>query len=84
MGIHHKDGYSAHIEGFLVVGNERFRVAKSNGCTFALADTCELPPNTEVELLVVVDGNASSRIVMLPDGVLHGQSVVKYKVCVPF
>jgi hypothetical protein len=80
MGIHHKDGYSASVEGFLVVGVERFRLAKTNGQTITLAESCELSPGTECELLVIVDGNASARCVRLPEGVTMGQSVIKYEV----
>ena len=78
MGVHHQDGYSAAVEGFLVVGLDRFRLAKSNGQSFALAEPCDLQPGTEAELLVLIDGNATTRRVILPDGVVHGQVVVKY------
>ncbi len=57
MGVHHKEGYSATVEGFFIVGGNRVRVAKSNGERFVLADPCEAPPGTEGELLVIVDGN---------------------------
>ncbi len=80
MGIHHKDGYSASVEGFFVVGEARFRLAKTNGCSFVLAEFCELPPGSSGELLVIVDGKASVRCVRLPEGVALGQRVVNYEV----
>jgi hypothetical protein len=80
MGIHHKDGYSADVEGYFVVGSSRYRVAKTNAQTFVLADLCELPPGACGELLIIVDGSASSDSIDLPDGICHGQRVVPYKV----
>ncbi|MBX3415566.1 MAG: hypothetical protein KF708_22975, partial [Pirellulales bacterium] len=77
------DGYSADVEGYFVVNKRRIPLAKSNGCTFVLAEQCELPPGTEGELLVIVDGKASSRRVEI-EGVALGQTVVQYKVTVPF
>ncbi|HZZ27009.1 MAG TPA: hypothetical protein VFE46_03300 [Pirellulales bacterium] len=85
MGIYHKDGYSAEVEGFFVVTKElRFRLAKSNGCTFVLAESCELPPGTEGDLLVIVDGKKDSRRVVLRKGVSIGQTTVEYEVVAPF
>ena len=78
MGVHHQDGFSAAVEGFLVVGGDRFRLAKSNGQSFALAEPCDLQPGSEAELLIVIEGNATTRRVMLPEGIVHGQVVVKY------
>jgi hypothetical protein len=84
MGVHHKDGYSATVEGFFVVGEQRVRVAKSNGSRIVLAEQCEVPPGTEGELLVIVDGSKSSRRVIVPSGIVAGQSVVEYQVAAPF
>jgi hypothetical protein len=77
-------GYSAHVEGFFVVGSNRFRVAKSNGERFCLAEPCELPPGTEGDLVVIVDGSASSRRIVIKDGIIQGQISVGYDVVVPF
>ena len=84
MGTHHKDGYSADVEGFLVVDGQRTRLAKTNGSEFVLAEPCELTPGTEGELLVIVDGNKHSRRVTLPDGISEGQTVVVYNIVAPF
>lgn len=84
MGTYHKDGYSAHVEGFFVVRDRRLRVAKSNGSRFVLVEPCELPSGTEGELLVIVDGNKMSRRVMLPDGVAKGEVSANYQVVAPF
>ena len=85
MGIHHEDGYSADVEGFLVVRDgPRIRLAKTNGSTLTLAESCELAPGTLGDLLVIVDGEKSSRLVVLPDGISIGQSQVRYTVAAPF
>jgi hypothetical protein len=84
MGIHDEDGYSAAVEGFFVVDQRRSRLAKTNGSTFTLAEHCVLPPGTEGDLLVIVDGKSSSRRVEVTDGILPGQTVVGYRAAVPF
>jgi hypothetical protein len=84
MGIHHEDGYSADVEGFFVVDQVRIRLAKTNGCTFVLAEHCVFPPRTEGDLLVIVDGKSSSRRVEVIDGILPGQTIVRYQTAVPF
>jgi hypothetical protein len=84
MGVHHEDGYSASVEGYFVVGGRRIRLAKTNGCTFVLAEPCELAPGTAGELVVIVDGEKNVRSVCVADGVIAGQTVVEYDVMAPF
>ncbi len=84
MGRHHQDGYSADVEGFLVVDGQRFPLAKTNGQTFYLAESCELAPGTQGELLIIIDGNSRSKLVSLPGGISVGQTVVSYTVMAPF
>ena len=84
MGTHHKDGYSAEVQGFFVVGQDHLRLAKTNGCAFALAESRQLLAGTEGDLLVIVDGVKSSRRVAVVEDVPLGQSTVKYAVTAPF
>ncbi|MEX2115214.1 MAG: hypothetical protein WD845_18620 [Pirellulales bacterium] len=84
MGRHHEDGYSASVEGFLVVRGHRFRLAKTNDRSLTLAVSCELPPGSEGELIVTIDGHRMSRLVTIPSGVALGQSTVNYTVAAPF
>ncbi len=83
MGRHYPGGYSAHVEGFLIVGGRRTRLAKTNGYEITLAKACEargwLPAGTEAELLSIIDGHEWTRRVTLPDGIAAGQTVVGYK-----
>ena len=77
-------GYSASVEGFLVANGSPFRLAKTNGVTFVLAEACELPLNTEADLVIIVDGDSDSKRIVLPDGVALGQMSVRYLEAVPF
>jgi hypothetical protein len=84
MGTYHKDGYSAYVEGFFVVDGRRFRVAKSDHRRFVLCESCTVPPGTEGDMVVIVDGSASSRRVTIPAGIQEGQTTVDYIVACPF
>jgi hypothetical protein len=84
MGKHYETGYSADVEGYLVVGEAKYRLAKSNGCTFVLAESCQLPAGTQGDMLVIVDGNKNSRRVVLDNGINAGQTTVGYRVLAPF
>ncbi len=78
MGTYRENGYSASVEGFLVVGTARYRLAKTNAATLLLIDLCELAPQTQAELLIIVDGVEDLHAIVLPDGVALGQSLVPY------
>jgi len=84
MGIRHENGYSATVEGFFVVNGDRIRVAKSSHLVFCVAVPLELPPGTEGDLLVTIDGESHSRRVRLPKGMHPGQLEVPYEVTAPF
>lgn len=78
MGIQRGNGYSASVEAFLAVGESKIRLAKTGRTTIAFAEACELPPGTEGELVVCVDGHCDTRSVVLPDGLPLGQRVATY------
>jgi hypothetical protein len=85
MGTQRDDGYSAEVQGFFVVqGGCTVRLAKTNGSTFVVAESCEFDRGTVGELLVIVDGRVSSREIKLIDRVALGQTVVSYEPNVPF
>lgn len=84
MGIHHDDGYSAEVRAFFVVGQDRIRLAKTNGTSFALAEYKHLPAGTEGILLVIVDGVESARLVRVVNDVKVGQTTARYSVVAPF
>jgi len=79
MGIHREGGYSATVEGFLLVGDSRFRLAKTNHEKFILSEPCELPPGTEAAFEIIVDGDVDTTRITLPDGIVLGQGYVRYE-----
>lgn len=84
MGRYHEDGYSAHVEGFFVVAGTSIPLIKTNELAFVIAEPAEFPPHTRGEILVIIDGDRSSRTVILPDGIQPGQTSVNYQVEAPF
>ena len=84
MGIRREHGYSATVSGYFVTQGERIRLAKTNGKAFVLSEPRDMPPGTEGHLVVEVDGEVSSRKVVLPDGAIIGETIVSYLPAVPF
>jgi hypothetical protein len=84
MGIRHHDGYSADVKGMLVVDDAGYRLAKTNGTAFVLAEACVAVPGTIGEIRVIVDGDENCRSVELPEGITPGQTKVRYNVIAPF
>ncbi len=86
MGIARTNGYSATVEGYLIVGDGRYRLAKTNGVRLVLSQPCadEFPPGTDGELVIIVDGDRGSKRITLPDGVVCGEHQARYEAFVPF
>lgn len=79
----HDGGYSATVEGYFVLNGERIRLAKTNGSTFVFAAPRQLPQNTEGDLLVIIDGKAESKRILV-SRVFDDDHVAEYRVLVPF
>ena len=84
MGIRRENGYSASVAAYLSIGSQRVQVAKMNRDYLTLADSCELAPETEVQLNIIIDEKKSTRMILLNDGVAAGQREVRYSVLAPF
>jgi len=84
MGISHKDGYSATVEAFLLIGDQRLKVAKIGRDTLTFSQPCELPPGAEGTLSVKIDGDETTRLVALDDGVFLGSESARYSTAAPF
>jgi hypothetical protein len=84
MGVQRESGYSASVAAYLIVGNQRLHVAKLNRDYLTLADACELAPETEAQLTVVIDEKKSTRMILLNDGVAAGQRQARYSTVAPF
>lgn len=84
MGVYHADGYSATVEGFLVVADRRMRLKKSNGEEVVLSEASEVPAGAVGELVVIVDGDEHRETVRLPEGATLESRIVRYEVAAPF
>ncbi len=84
MGDQRDSGYSANVESYLVVGQSRFRLARTNGITLTLAEDCQLPAGLLAEMHISVDGDPWVRTIQLPNGVAPGQRKVRYREVAPF
>ena len=84
MGIRRENGYSASVAAYLSVGCQRVQVAKMNRDYLTLANACELAPDTEAQLDIIIDEKKSTRMILLNDGVVAGQREVRYSVLAPF
>lgn len=77
-------GYSAIVAAYLVVKRLRVDVAKTNREYLTLAEACELAPETEAQLNIIIDEKKSTQMILLNDGVVAGQREVRYSVLAPF
>lgn len=86
MGVTRDGGYSATIESFVVIRGTRLRIAKTSADTLVLAEPCSVAaePESEVELLITVDGIVDSTRITLVDGLSPGQGTCRYGDAVPF
>jgi hypothetical protein len=83
-----KDGdfamtHSAKVSAYLCVADLRVDIAKMNRDYLTLADACELAPETEAQLNVIIDEKKSTQMILLNDGVAAGQREVRYSVPAP-
>jgi hypothetical protein len=60
MGIQWKDGFSAHVELFLLVEDKKLRVAQVGPESLILRDTCTIPPGTRGRIVIKVDDRRKS------------------------
>ncbi|MBA4106501.1 MAG: hypothetical protein C0485_12150 [Pirellula sp.] len=84
MGISHNDGYSATVEAFLLIGDQRLKLAKVGRDRLTFSHPCELPPGAEGTLTIKIDGDESTRLVALDDGAFTGSDSVRYSTAAPF
>jgi hypothetical protein len=49
-----------------------------------LAEACELAPQTEAQLNIIVDKKKSTQMISLINGIVAGQRKVRYLVLAPF
>jgi len=78
MGIRWKDGYSAQVEIYLLVGEDKLPVAQVGPGWFILQEPCAIVPETEAELVIVVDGEETHRHVFIHEGSIVENKEVSY------
>jgi hypothetical protein len=84
MGIRRENGHSASVAAYLTVGEQRVQVAKINREYLTLAEACELAPETEAQLNIIIDGKKSTEMILLSGGVVAEHRQVRYSVLAPF
>jgi len=78
MATERLDCFSASVEAFLVVGEQRIRIAKTGPEEVVLVESRDLPRGAKGELEVTVDGHTVSRPITLPEGATRGRHETRY------
>jgi hypothetical protein len=68
MGNAWQDGYSAHVDLYLLIDGEQIGVSQVGPGWFILQDDRHLPPGSEGELVVAIDGSEKRQHVFLHHG----------------
>jgi hypothetical protein len=63
--------HSATVSAYLTVGSRRIEIAKMNREYLTLAEACELAPETEAQLNIIIDEEKSTQMVLLNEGVVE-------------
>ncbi|HEV3344999.1 MAG TPA: hypothetical protein VG125_31775 [Pirellulales bacterium] len=72
------DGYSSHVEIYLLVNGEKIRVSRIGPDSFVVADQVELPPATQCKLVIRVDDHEEECEILLTDGVTGNTLPARY------
>jgi hypothetical protein len=78
MGVQWKDGYSAHVEIQLRLGDERLGVAQLCPDFFILREFKEIAPQTPAVILLKIDDEEEERPVLVHRGTVPGVRRVEY------
>jgi hypothetical protein len=78
MGTRWKDGYSAHVEIHLQLGDEKLPVAQICPDFFILREYCQIAPETTAKIVIKVDDDEEERDVFLHRGSSPGVRQVEY------
>lgn len=68
MGHRWSDGYSADVEIFLLIDDQRHDVAQIGAGSLILRRPREIAPDTTARLIIRIDGREDDEQVLLPDG----------------
>lgn len=78
MGQHWIDGYSAHVEIYLLIEGERYEVAQIGPGTLVLRGEGKIPPNTQAKLVIKIDGIEEEDTILICNGVETARQEVQY------
>jgi len=78
MGIQRENGYSAHVEIYLLVDGEPLRVAQVGPGSLILRDLREIPPGASAKLVIKIDDHNEEHDVILFEGASGSRQLVKY------
>ena len=78
MGQRWLDGYSAHIDMYLLIDGEKHDIAQIGRGTLILRNPAVIPPGTEATLMFKIDGVEEVSHVLLPAGAEKFEEPVPY------
>jgi hypothetical protein len=81
MGRAWPDGYSAHVEVYLVIADERIDIAQIGKSSFVLRDPRTIAPSTPATLVLKIDGKEEREEIILRDGATDALQRVVYSSC---
>jgi len=78
MGQRWLDGYSAHVEIYLLIDGKRHDVAQIGGGELILRNHVDIEPGTTATLVIVIDGNEERETIVLTAGSAKIEEPVPY------
>ncbi len=78
IGKRRADGYSAHVDIYLIVGNEKIRISRIGPDSFVVADRVEIPPATQCTLVIRVDDHEEACDILITEGVSGNERPARY------
>ncbi|HTU24804.1 MAG TPA: hypothetical protein VMF30_05375 [Pirellulales bacterium] len=79
MGKQWKDGYSASVDLYLMIGDQHFGVGEVGPDALVLdRNDTAIPPGAQGDLVIVIDGEKTSQTIILPHGAPIGADEVAY------
>jgi hypothetical protein len=78
MGTSWANGYSAHVELYLLVGGEQLRVAQVGPDSLILRDIRVIAPSTSAKLVINIDDHHEEHEVVLFEGASGTRQPVKF------
>ena len=78
MGQRWLDGYSAHVEVYVLVGGERYDIAQIGDGSFILRGSPDIAPDTRATLVIKIDGEEERQEIVICGNVRHDEPVAYF------